>query len=108
MSNTNANTDRLVQEGEAVIRNLEATGALPPTPVPPVQMRVSCGANTVTLEGMKGYTVSQVKERMQEILNVSDDHRIVLINGRELDMARGYILEGTEDLEFKKPAGNKG
>lgn len=70
------------------------------------RLTVICGANTEHLENMRCMLVSQVREKMQEVLNVGEDHTIVLLNGKPV--AEDVVLKGDEELEFRKPAGQKG
>lgn len=77
------------------------------TPTAPDKLKVICGANVQELEGMLGYTVREIRDNLREVMNIGDDHTIVLVNGKTLSDA-GAFLEGTEEIEFKKPAGQKG
>lgn len=70
------------------------------------KLRVVCGANSHELEDMTGQTVGGVRHLMREVLNIGDDHTIVLVNGQPAQDNR--LLDGNEELEFKKPAGVKG
>ena len=102
--------DQLIHDGEQILRQMEQTTPTPtPTPPAPAKaIRVCCGANSIELENMEGYSIEQVRHKMREVLNVTNDHRIVLVNGREIDVNVPYALNGTEEIEFKKPAGAKG
>ncbi|OGM98057.1 MAG: hypothetical protein A2915_01380 [Candidatus Yanofskybacteria bacterium RIFCSPLOWO2_01_FULL_41_34] len=71
------------------------------------RLRVVCGANTQELEGMLGYTVREVRNNLREVMNIGDDHTVILVNGKQL-ADEGVFLDGNEELEFKKPAGQKG
>lgn len=72
-----------------------------------IKLKVVCGANTTELEGMTGYTIREVRDIMREVLNIGDDHSVVLVDGKHVgDMGR--FLDGNEELEFKRPAGQKG
>jgi hypothetical protein len=71
------------------------------------KLRVICGANIQELDGMLGYTIREVRSNLKEILNIGDDHTTVLVNGRRVT-GEGALLDGNEELEFKKPAGQKG
>lgn len=73
----------------------------------PLKLKVICGANTQELEGMTGYTIKDVRNAMREVLNIGDDHDIVLVDGRRVE-DMGRFLDGTEEVEFKRPAGRKG
>lgn len=72
-----------------------------------VKLKVVCGANTQELEDMAGYTIREVKNAMREVLNIGDDHSVILVDGRRVE-DMGRFLDGTEELEFKRPAGRKG
>lgn len=70
------------------------------------RLTVRCGGNTQYLEDVAGITVGQLRGRMREILNLGEGHRQVLVN----DVLAGddQRLTGTEEVEFIKPAGEKG
>ncbi len=71
------------------------------------KLKVICGANTQELEGMLGYTVREIRYNLREVMSIGDDHTVVLVNGKEL-ADESVFLDGNEELEFKKPAGQKG
>lgn len=67
-------------------------------------IRVSSGAAHGNFS-VVGKTVGQVSELLREVLNV-DKMSTGLINGKE--QASDYVLKEGDNLEFLKPAGNKG
>jgi len=71
------------------------------------KLTVLCGANRRKLSDMVGYTVTDVRKNMREVLNIGDDHTIVLVNGKQISN-EDIILNGSEEVEFKKPSGTKG
>ena len=71
------------------------------------ELTVICGANVERLDGVEGKTIREVRDRMREVLNVTDKHTIVLVDGKEVKNL-DYKLSGREELEFKKPSGEKG
>ena len=90
-------------------RTLETVTTMPAiaTATKTDKLKVICGANTQELEGMLGYTVREVRNNLREVMNIGDDHTVVLVNGKQLSDEAGF-LDGNEELEFKKPAGEKG
>ena len=71
-------------------------------------LTVICGANKEFLEECFGITVGEIRRRMRGVLNIGDEHDIVLVDGRKVNEPDNYILEGGEELEFRRPAGRKG
>lgn len=67
---------------------------------------VICGANIQPLDNVTGMTVGQVGQKMTEILSITPDHGVLLVDGQAVK--EDYILLGGEEVEFKKPAGQKG
>ena len=82
-------------------------GLLVPSKENEIKLKVICGANTQELEGMTGYTIREVRDSMREVLNIGDDHNVILVDGRRVE-DMGRFLNGTEEIEFKRPAGQKG
>lgn len=82
-------------------------GQLVPSRENEVRLKVICGANIQELEGMSGYTIGEVKYAMREIFNIGNDHSITLVNGRRIE-DMNIFLDGSEEVEFKRPAGQKG
>lgn len=72
------------------------------------RLTIICGANVEKLDGCFGLSIGEIKRRMGPVLNITDDHAIVLVNGREIKDPGTHLLEGNEELEFKKVAGQKG
>ncbi len=70
------------------------------------QLTVYCGANVQRLDNVAGMTVGTLRGRMREILNITRDHQMVRVNGAEV--GNDFVLKGTEEVEFIKPAGEKG
>ena len=75
---------------------------------PTQKLRVICGANVESVEDCMGQTPADVFKMMRGIMNLQEDHSVVLINGRQIENPAGYLLNGNEELEFKKPSGEKG
>lgn len=91
---------------------MERKGVLTETEIPtltPVagKLTVSCGANTQKVGDMLGYTVRDVRNNLRDVLNIGDDHTIVIVNGKQI-RDEDIVLGGAEEIEFKKPAGQKG
>lgn len=74
------------------------------------RLTVSCGANTEVLEDMAFTSLASLRKNMREVLNIGNEHNLVLVNGKEVgDIDEGkIILNGDEEIEFKKPSGRKG
>lgn len=77
---------------------------------PLARLTVSCGANTEVLEDAGFTSLATLRQNMREVLNIGDDHNLVLINGKEVGQVdEGKVmLNGDETVEFKKPSGRKG
>ena len=74
------------------------------------RLTVSCGANVEVLEDMAFTSLASLRKNMREVLNIGNEHNLVLVNGKEVgDVDEGkIILNGDEEIEFKKPSGRKG
>lgn len=74
------------------------------------RLTVSCGANVEVLEDMAFTSLASLRKSMREVLNIGNEHNLVLVNGKEVgDIDEGkIILNGDEEIEFKKPSGRKG
>ena len=74
------------------------------------RLTVSCGANVEVLEDMAFTSLASLRKSMREVLNIGNEHNLVLVNGKEVgDVDEGkIILNGDEEIEFKKPSGRKG
>ncbi len=72
------------------------------------RLTVICGANREFLLDADMITVAEVAQRLRAVLNLTEDHKIVLVNGKQTQNPQEYMLAGDEELEFKKPAGQKG
>ena len=72
-------------------------------------LTVICGADVQKLKKTAGFSVEHIRMRMQEVLNITKDHSICLLNGKvvEGDLSK-VVLRGDEEIEFKKPSGQKG
>ena len=68
--------------------------------------KVICGVNEVSNESFNGKTVAQVMESAGAVLNIPASPVIVL-NGEPVS-DRNVPLESGDELEFVKPAGEKG
>ena len=70
---------------------------------------VLCGANSIALDDLYGlHTVGELRSRLREVLNVRDDHTVVLVNGKSISEPERYLVQEGDQIEFKKPAGEKG
>lgn len=74
------------------------------------RLTVSCGANVEVLEDMAFTSLATLRKNLREVLNIGPEHNLVLVNGKEVgDVEEGkIILDGDEEIEFKKPSGQKG
>ncbi|MDO8600630.1 MAG: hypothetical protein Q7R73_03365 [bacterium] len=70
-------------------------------------VKVIAGAETEYFDEIEGITVLELRDKLREILNITPDHKIVLVNGREV-LAGEYRVAGGDEVEFKKPSGEKG
>ncbi|MDP3792850.1 MAG: hypothetical protein Q8Q89_03935 [bacterium] len=55
-------------------------------------------------------SLASLRKNMKEVLNIGNEHDLVLVNGKEVggvDEGK-IILNGDEEIEFKKPSGQKG
>lgn len=66
--------------------------------------RISSGATSKQFN-VAGYTISSVMEFMKEVFNV-DSASSPLVNGKEVNS--DYVIQGGDNIEFIKKAGNKG
>lgn len=70
---------------------------------------VICGANDpIQLDDVYGLSVREIRNKLTEVLNITEDHAITLVNGKQITNPDEYLLIGGEEVEFKKPAGQKG
>lgn len=71
------------------------------------KVKLTSGVNTVDLDfnGVQ-YTVAEVGDKMKEVLNLQGNE-IALVNGRQVNPLE-YVLNGTENVEFVREAGQKG
>ncbi len=69
------------------------------------RIRVTCGAEDAYYEG-DAIMVSGLRRRYREMLNVTDDHKLIFVNGRVVD--EHYVVQPGSEVEFKKQAGAKG
>ncbi len=60
-----------------------------------------------SFDEVEGMTVLELRDKLREILNITADHRILLANGSEV-LAGEYHVAGGDEVEFKKPSGEKG
>ena len=67
-------------------------------------IHVSCGASSGDFP-VVGRSIYEVSEFLREVLNVTR-MSIGLVNGKEVD--HNYIIQSHDNLEFLKPAGQKG
>lgn len=72
------------------------------------KLRVISGAmpEGIELEDTAGVTIRELGHKMHEVLNIGPEH-LVLVNGVRVDNP-GHVLNGTEEVEFIKPSGQKG
>ena len=71
-------------------------------------LRVVCGANAEVFEECEGMTVTELQKKLATVMNITPDHKVIMVNGRQLERPDEYLLLGDEELEFKRPAGEKG
>lgn len=77
---------------------------------PQRNLRLISGGNSISLDP-KGvsYTVADIRGKMKDVLNLQERaDEIVLVNGQKIDDPKTYVLNGTEDVEFIRRAGQKG
>lgn len=68
-------------------------------------VKIENGVNTLSLEGLEGRTVSSVRERVAQTLNV-DPAAVPHVNG--VSATASYVLKDGDTLEFIKASGTKG
>ncbi|MEK7654008.1 MAG: hypothetical protein AAB345_01850 [Patescibacteria group bacterium] len=69
-------------------------------------IRVSSGAESVNYSGGP-ITVSGLRRKYREVMNITNDHALVFVNGRAVHDESDVVPPGPE-VEFKKQAGAKG
>ncbi len=69
--------------------------------------KVSCGGNSLPLDNVGGLKLAQLRRKFAEVLNITAAHSVVTINGHQVD-ENEHTLRGGEEVEFIKPAGQKG
>ncbi len=70
--------------------------------------KVICGGENMTLDDVADRTIPEIRAKLTEILNITDDHQIVLVNGRKIGDPGSYKIMPGDEIEFVKPAGQKG
>ncbi|MCU0916962.1 MAG: hypothetical protein MUC88_20730 [Planctomycetes bacterium] len=70
-----------------------------------MSVRISFGANTLSLEGQAGRTVGDIREDAENLLGLSGNEA-ARVNGQEVSDDK-VVSEG-EAIEFVKVAGSKG
>ncbi len=70
--------------------------------------RFICGGQDIPLDGVCGRTVAEIQGRLREVLNLTDEHRVVLVNGRPINDPQEHKIAPGEEIEFQRPAGKKG
>ena len=73
----------------------------------PTRLTVLCGANVEHLDEIGSITIARLRNQLKEALNITGDHTIVLVDGKEVQDS-DFELSGREEVEFKKPSGTKG
>ncbi len=68
--------------------------------------KLICGVNEVSNDSFNGKTIAQVMESAGPILNIPSNP-VILLNSEEIS-DRNIPLSGDDELEFVKPAGEKG
>ncbi len=68
--------------------------------------KLICGVNEVSNESFNGKTIAQVMESAGPILNIPANP-VILLNSEEIS-DRSATLDSDDELEFVKPAGEKG
>ncbi len=66
------------------------------------------GVPPIYLENMVGKTIGEVRHQLREVLNLTSDHKVVMVNGRRINDPDAYIIGQSEEIEFLKPMGQKG
>ncbi len=69
---------------------------------------VSCGGNSLPLDNLGGLKLSQLRRKFAEVLNITAAHSVVTVNGHQVADENEHTLRGGEQVEFIKPAGQKG
>lgn len=68
-------------------------------------IRIICGANAQELEDVAGKTLGEVKSQLTDVLNIPPQARAIV--GGET-VGDDHVLEEGTQIEFVKPAGDKG
>ena len=72
------------------------------------KLKLVSGANAIELDlDGKPFTISEVSSKMREVMNLRGDE-IVLVNGTRVKHPDEYLLNGNEQVEFVREAGQKG
>ncbi|MDO8676120.1 MAG: hypothetical protein Q7K16_00445 [Candidatus Azambacteria bacterium] len=72
------------------------------------RLKVICGANVEYLEDCGTLTVEEIRQKVAGIMNISDNHKVVLVNAKPIQNPADYLLNGDEEVEFKREDGQKG
>lgn len=70
--------------------------------------KVICGGENITLDDVADRTIPEIRGKLTEILNITDEHKVVLVNGRKIKDPASYKLAPGDEVEFVKPSGQKG
>ena len=70
-----------------------------------MSIRFICGANTQELEGVSGKKLGEVKDQLVDVLNIPSPVQCIL-GGQSV--SDDYELKEGEQIEFVRPAGDKG
>jgi hypothetical protein len=66
---------------------------------------VTCGANTQPLESLDGMTVGELRNRLEDVMNIPNPAQVV-VGGCVVN--NDYVVKAGDNVEFIKPAGIKG
>ena len=75
--------------------------------VVPTRLTVICGLNVQHYDDMGPISLGDLRKKLREVLNLTDDHKVVYVDGKTVNDP-SFMLTGKEEVEFKKPAGEKG
>lgn len=68
-------------------------------------VKVMCGINSYPTNNVVGLTVSQVRDKFRDVLNIPRDAK-ALINGKQT--SSDTVVQDNCELEFVKETGEKG
>lgn len=71
------------------------------------QLTVLCGGNIRYFDDMAGTSIADLRNKCGELMAITPDHTKILVDGNPIK-DESMILNGSEYVEFVKPAGNLG